>query len=394
MSILAQASQAVSDGWWVAPLGNSLVKWAALLGVLLAGLAIGRTVSFILGRHGRKLVESGRFVTVGMVLRSLAKPVSLLIFAAGLSSATTFMQLDFVLFKQATGEVIKTAEGVNEVMRVRDLAWLWKAVCKTFFVIAIGWAAYRLVEVLEFHLRRWTGRTRTQLDDQLVPIVRKALRVFTIIIVVLFIAQSVLEMRIGALLAGLGIGGLAFALAAKDTLSNFFGSVTIFADRPFQMGERVNIDGYDGTVEEVGLRSTRIRTRAGHLVTLPNSRVANQPVENIGRRPYIKRTLDVTITYDTPPEKVQRGIDIIREMLDARAEHFPADQPGRAYFSDFNPASLNIVVYYWFAPPDWWEYLEFTDDFNMELLRRFNAEGIEFAFPTQTLYVKRDQPSE
>ncbi|MCK4276834.1 MAG: mechanosensitive ion channel family protein, partial [Phycisphaerae bacterium] len=113
-------------------------------------------------------------------------------------------------------------------------------------------------------------------------------------------------------------------------------------------------------------------------------------IENIGRRPYIKRVLDVTVTYDTAVEKVQRAVDIIREMLDTRAESFPPDKPGRVYFNDFNPASLNIVVYYWFAPPDWWEYLKFNHEFNMELLRRFGEEGIEFAFPTQTLYLKKD----
>ena len=156
------------------------------------------------------------------------------------------------------------------------------------------------------------------------------------------------------------------------------------------MGDRIKIAGHDGAVEEVGFRSTRIRTLMGHQVTIPNSMVANEPVENIGRRPYLKRVLNVTVTYDTPPEKLQRGMDIIREMLDARMEHFAEESPPRVYFSDFNDSSLNIVVYYWFTPPDWWEYLEFNHDFNMELLRRFYEEGIEFAFPTQTLYVKKD----
>ena len=140
----------------------------------------------------------------------------------------------------------------------------------------------------------------------------------------------------------------------------------------------------------MGFRSTRIRTLMGHQVVIPNSVVANEALENIGRRPYLKRVLDVTVTYDTSPEKVQRGVDIIREMLDARSEHFSAEVPGKVYFSDFNPASLNIVVYYWFTPPEWWKYLEFNHDFNMELLRRFNEEGIEFAFPTQTLYLKQE----
>ena len=248
---------------------------------------------------------------------------------------------------------------------------------------------FKLVDVLEFFLLRWTSKTETTLDDQLVPLIRKTLRVFVVIVAGLFIAQNIFAWDIGALVAGLGIGGLAMALAAKDALSNLFGSVTIFSDRPFQLGERIKIAGHDGTVEEVGFRSTRIRTLMGHLVVLPNSMVANEAVENIGRRPYLKRVLDVTVTYDTPSEKLQRGVEIIREMLEARKEHFAPEMDPRVYFSDFNSASLNIVVYYWFAPPDWWEYLEFNHEFNMELLRRFNEEGIEFAFPTQTLYVKK-----
>ena len=383
MWILAQATQPAAAHWYAAEfLNNPLWGWAALLGTLVVTLAVARLVSFILTTHGGKLVEGGRFVALGMVLRCLAKPAGLVILAGGLYSAGAFMRLDYVLY----------VEGAGDAAKVRDLGWLWLAACRTFAALAIGWAVYRLVDVLEFFLLRWTSRTRTQLDDQLVPIIRKALRIFTVIVVVLFIAQNIFSMKIGPLLAGLGLGGLAFALAAQDPIKNFFGSVTIFADRPFQMGERVKIGEHVGTVEDVGFRSTRIRTRAGHLVTVPNAMVAGAPVENISRRPYIRRTLNVTVTYDTPPEKMNRAVDILREMLAAREDHFPPDKPGQVYFNEFNADSLNIVAYYWFTPPDWWEYLAFTHEFNMELLERFNAEGIEFAFPTQTLYVKGEGP--
>ena len=383
MWVLAQTTQPGGAPWYAAEfLSNPLWAWAVLLGVLVATLALGRLVSFILTMHGGKLIDRGRFVALGMALRCLSKPVGLLIFAGGLYSAGGFLRLDFVLFVEGTGDTAK----------VRDLGWLWLASCRTLAVLAIGWAIYRLVDILEFFLLRWTSRTRTQLDDQLVPIIRKALRIFTVIVVVLFVAQNIFNMKIGPLLAGLGLGGLAFALAAQDPIKNFFGSVTIFADRPFQMGERVKIGEHDGVVEDVGFRSTRIRTLTGHLVTVPNAAVAGAPVENIGRRPYIRRVLNVTVTYDTPPEKMKLAVDILRGMLAARKDHFPPDMPGQVYFSEFNADSLNIVTYYWFAPPDWWQYLAFTHEFNMELLERFNAEGIEFAFPTQTLYVKGQGP--
>ncbi|KPK83816.1 MAG: hypothetical protein AMJ81_07245 [Phycisphaerae bacterium SM23_33] len=324
----------------------------------------------MLNRRGQRLIQARRFVALGMILRSLSGPAAMLIFAGGLHLAGLIMNL--------------------KLDEARDLTQFWQRACSTLAALAAGWAVYRLVDVLEMLLGKWTAKTRTQLDDQLVPIIRKALRFFIVIMVFLFIAQNIFQWDIGALLAGLGLGGLAFALAAQDALKNLFGSVTIFADRPFQLGERVKIGDHDGIVEAVGFRSTRLRLLTGHLVTIPNSLVASSAVENIGRRPYIRRVLDVTITYDTPPDKVRRAVEIIMEMLQVRKDHFPPDMPGRTYFNEFNAASLNIQVYYWFTPPDWWQYLEFTHDFNMELLRRFNEEGIEFAFPTQTLYLKQD----
>jgi len=357
-------------------LDNDVRQWLGLLGVLIVSLAVGKIVSYLLSRQGQRMIERRRLAALGIMLKGISRPAALLILGLGLQFASAFMTL-----------------GVDEE---GEPLWVWLRVCQAIVALSVGWAIYRLVDVIEMFLTRWASRTGTQLDDQLVPILRKALRIFVVIVVGLFIAQNIFKWNVGAMLAGLGIGGLAFALAAQDLLKNFFGSVTIFADRPFQMGDRVKIGDHDGVVEEVGLRSTRLRLLDGPLVTVPNARVADSAVENIAARPYIKRVMEVTVTYDTPPEKVARGVDILREMLEARAEHFPEDLPGRVYFHEFDSCSLNIVVYYWFTPPDWWEYLQFTHEFNMELLRRFNEEGIEFAFPTQTLYVKRepDSPSQ
>ena len=353
-------------------LNNSIAQWLALLGLLLGALVVGEIIGFFLSRQGKRLQQTDRLRLLGLVLISMSRPVKLLAIASGLYIAGGVMNL-------------VASDG-------RDMQNNWTAVCKAIVTLALGWFIYRIIDVVEHFLTKFTSKTKTQLDDQLVPLIRKSLRVFTVIVLALFIAQNIFGLNISAMVAGLGIGGLAIALAAKDTLSNLFGSVTIFADRPFQFGDRIKVQGYDGMVEEVGFRSTRIRTLQGHQVVVPNSVIANEPIENVGRRPYIKRVLDVTVTYDTPPEKLNRGVEIIREMLAARSESFPADFPPRVYFSDFNADSLNIVVYYWFTPPEWWEYLEFNHSFNMELLERFNAEKIEFAFPTQTLYVKQDSP--
>ena len=349
-------------------LGNNLWQWLGLLGVLLVSMVVGKLICYFLQRQADRFEAAERRKVLGMVLRGLAGPTRLWALAVGLYAADLFMTF------------------------AEKIADFWWRVCAAIAVLAGAWLIYRLVEVVEHLLLRWTARTKTRLDDQLVPMVRKTLRVFVLIVAALVIAQNIFEMQIGAMLAGLGIGGLAFALAARDTVANFFGSLTIFVDRPFQLGHRIKLAGYDGFVEEVGFRSTRVRTLDGHLVSIPNAKIASDAVENISRRPSIRRVLDVTVTYDTPPEKVQRGVEILREMLEARKAAFPDDFPPRVYFSDYNAASLNIVVYYWFTPPDWWEYLAFNHDFNTELLRRFNDEGIEFAFPTQTLYLKQDSP--
>ncbi|MEE9371032.1 MAG: mechanosensitive ion channel family protein, partial [Sedimentisphaerales bacterium] len=186
-------------------------------------------------------------------------------------------------------------------------------------------------------------------------------------------------------------GGVAIAFAAKDTIANFFGSVMIFADKPFQIDELVKIGEHYGPIEEVGFRSTRIRTLQGHLVTIPNSVVANSMVENVGRRPFIRRTSDITITYDSGHKKAGRAVEIIKEVLaDVPEVNTDPDKLPRVYFSDFNDWALNIYVSYWVKPPDYWLYQQVNERVNLEIMKRFEAEQIEFAFPSQTLYVKRD----
>ncbi len=352
-------------------LGNLLWQWAALLGVILVSLVVGKIAGFVIERQAQRLRDGQRLPVVSMLLHAMVGPVALLAIAGGLYVAGHFM-------------VLKSEEGRF------DVTAFWLQVCTTLAVLAAGWFIYRVVDIVEFYLLRWTGRSETLLDDQLVPLLRKSLRVFVVIVVALFIAQNVFAWDIGALIAGLGIGGLAVALAAKDMLANLFGSVTILADRPFQLNDWVKIGNYEGTIEEVGFRSTRLRTFYGHLVTLPNANVAQDAIENVAARPFIRRNLNVTVTYDTSPEKLQQGLDILKDMLAKRKASFAPDKEPKALFSDFNADSLNLLVVYWFQPNDYWQFQAFNHEFNLELLRRFNEAGIEFAFPTQTLYLKPD----
>jgi MscS family membrane protein len=376
---------------------NSMLNWLMLFGVLLGSLVIGKVLSFFLERRAKKLDSTPGWRTLEITIRAIHRPVLLMIFALGLNISRRFMVLSEQVqrWKLADGTVVDTEPAAGVVATpfmetLFDFTGWWHQAVVIVFSISVGWLIYRLVDVVEHVLGRFASRTDTLLDDQLVPLVRKTLRIMVVIIAGLYIAHNAFNANVGALVAGLGLGGLAFALAAKDALANLFGSLMILSDRPFHLGDRISAGGVVGNVEEVGFRSTRVRTLDGHLVTIPNATLANDNIENVSRRPTLKRVLNVTVTYDTAPEMVERGMAIIREMLDARKDNFPEDSPARVYFNDFNAESLNIIVYYWFTPTEWWDFLEFNNDFNMELLRRFNEEGIEFAFPTQTLYLKSD----
>jgi len=354
--------------------GNRLWRFVLMLLVLLAVLAIGRIVQYAIETCEQRTKQKKGTTVSTLFLSCLSKPVYVAIFALGLFVCKLCLH-----FSDTDG--IRLAVGSA-----------WVRVAKTVAAVAVAYGLYKLVDVAEYYLGRIVSKTETKLDDMLIPVVRKALRITIAVIAILFIAESVLGAeQIKTVLLSAGVGGIAIALAAKDTVSNFFGSITIFADRPFQIDELVRIDGHLGPVEEVGFRSTRIRTLNGHQVTIPNSVIASSIIENLGKRPFIRRTANITITYDSGHDKTRRAIEIIKQILSEVPEvNSEPDKPPRVYFSEFNDCSLNIYVSYWVKPPDYWLYHQVNDKINFEILKRFDAEGIEFAFPTQTLYLKKD----
>lgn len=366
-------------GWWQNTInyeiirGNSIWRFGLVLLVVLVAMAAGRIVQFAINSYALRLAKKKGETALSLLLKALVKPLYVAIFAIGI-----FLAKVPLFFDDEEGIRIAIGDG-------------WTKIARVIVAIAVAYGLYRLVDVIEYFLNRVVGKTDTKLDDMLVPIVRKALRVTIAIIAVLLISENILGADIKSLLLSAGIGGIAIALAAKDTVANFFGSITIFTDRPFQMGELVKIGDHKGPVEEVGFRSTRIRTLEGHLVTVPNSLIVNSNVENIGRRPFIRRTSNITITYDSGHTKTKRAVEVIKEVLaDVPEINTDAGRPPRVYFSDFNDWSLNIYMSYWVKPPNYWLYHEVNERVNLEIMKRFEAEQIEFAFPSQTLYVKKD----
>lgn len=171
------------------------------------------------------------------------------------------------------------------------------------------------------------------------------------------------------------------AIPAKDTVSNVFGGFTIFTDKPFRLKERIVVAGYDGPVEEIGIRSARLKTLAGRMVAIPNAKFSAAPVENISMEPYRSIVLDLGMTYDTKPEQIQEAMDTLKAIGDANSN---TEEKTVITFNSFGYFAMNIMFFYYIKKKA--DIAGNQTEINMAILKQFNDKGLEFAFPTQTLY--------
>jgi MscS family membrane protein len=359
-------------------LWKTVTSWKGLEPWKIMQLFIGLVITLAIARTARWFIENYAIVKFAgktktdlddMFCMALGRPASLLVIAIGtyLSSLPILLSLAEKVFYFSSRIFLAVAVG------------------------AIAWAFYRMVNIINRILTKMAQKTENNIDDLIVDIIRKAIKILIVILAFVIIGQNILGLNITTLLAGAGIFSLAIAFAAQDTIANFFGSIMIILDKPFKVGERVDIGGTNGSIEHVGFRSTRMRTLDGHLVTVPNKTMANATVENIGVRAFIKYAPNLTLVYDTPYEQMQRALDILHEILDNH-DGMVEDKPPRIYFSSFNDWALNISITCWFHPgSDYAAYVAWTHKTNMEILRRFNDEGLEFAFPTNTTYLAYDE---
>ena len=228
------------------------------------------------------------------------------------------------------------------------------------------------------------SRTDNRLDDQIVPLLRKAAKTFLAVLAFILMAQN-LGYSVSGLLAGLGIGGLALAMAAKDTLANLFGSLMILIDRPFHQGDWITFPGGDGVVEEIGLRSTRIRTFAKTVVSIPNQALANATVENHSLMPKRRIKFTLGVTYDSTVDQVRALVQRIEEFLQSNPD---IDQEFMLVkFTEFNASSLDLFIYCFTASTDWTKHLSVKQDVNLRLMELVAEAGMSIAFPTQTIHL-------
>ena len=251
----------------------------------------------------------------------------------------------------------------------------------SFYVIQ---ALYRLVGVFSEYLTEKAARTEFPLDDQLVPLISKSLRIFTVVFGSLVAVQN-LGVNVMSVLAGLGLGGLAFALAARDACANLFGSIMILTDKPFRVGDWIRVDGHDGTVEEIGFRSTKIRSFYGSQISIPNSQIANANIDNMGKRKYRRIKAVLSLTYDTTPTQMEAFLEGLKNIV--LANPFTVKENFHVVFESYGESSLNVLFYVFLDVGDWGKEMLERQNLYLEILRLAEELGVEFAFPTRSVWL-------
>ncbi len=336
-------------------------QWIGLFVIVFLGMAISRFIGWVLVHIIRRLFRRRHFSLDKTLEKDFVRPIRI-----------SFMAWVWLLGLTVLGLPV----GTLYVLRI---------VAKTITAGGGVWAAYRLIDIVSSYLAEHADRTHNKFDDLLVPLVTKSLKVCVVIFGLVFIA-NVLDWNIQSVLAGLGLGGLAFALAARETVANFFGSLTILLDRPFQIGDWVQFNNVDGSVESVGIRSTRVRTFYNSLITVPNNELINATIDNYGLRRYRRIKTMLAVTYDTPVEKIEAFCEGIRQVI--REHPYTRKDYYHVYLNEFADHSLNILLYCFVETPDWGTELREKERLFLDIIRLAERLGVEFAFPTQTLYMR------
>lgn len=261
----------------------------------------------------------------------------------------------------------------------------------TLFSVTAAWGLFRIVGVIDDELRNFAEKRNRALDNLTAGIVGSILKAAIFLTTFLFIGQSIFDINISALLASAGVVGLAFALAAKDTVSNFFGTLVIIADMPFRIGDRIECGTVCGIVQSVGMRSSRVITDDGTLCTIPNSLLTNAVVFKRNRKGHLKRVIDLGLTYDTSPQDMEKAVRLLHRIMDDFHGRDQREFAPRIFFSSFGAYSLNLRAIVFFKTEYFEEEEKLLNELNFAILREFTHAGLRFAYPTQTLFVQFPQ---
>jgi MscS family membrane protein len=343
-------------------LGNRLSDWGISLLIILGAFLLNKGISLFNKNVIQKITAKSRNRLDDILVKTLEAPVLLGIALIAIWVAARRLDLG--------AQVDRVIYRAYQILTVLNITW---------FLVKLTSA---LINEYLLPLSKEEESNR-RLDESMIRILRR-ISVGIIWAIGIIMALNNAGVNVGALLASLGIGGLAVALAAQDTLKNFLGGLTIFMDRPFRIGDRIITGGFDGIVEDVGIRSTRIRNFDRRIISIPNYKIVDAAVENVSIEPMRRVVLKIGLTYDTSPEKMKEAISILKNTPQKVDEVFRDEI--YAYFTDFSDSALTITFIYFIKKEA--DVMETPSKVNMTILEEFNAAGLNFAFPTRTVYIE------
>ncbi|MFY0673676.1 MAG: mechanosensitive ion channel family protein [Bacteroidia bacterium] len=343
-------------------LGLELGQWVGVLIIILLALTLHRVLTFVFRLAFLNVFKRFNKEYIGSnLLKTVARPLSWFILVQFVEQAVPALLLPISVSKYVIMVLNAIAPLIGTIL------------------------FYNLVGLLADFFKKKAAKTEGTLDDQLVPLVSKMVKVVVIVVGIAYILFG-FGWDIRPYLVGVSFGGIALALAAQDTVKNLFGSAMIFLDRPFQIGDWINYKGMDGTVEEVGFRTTRIRTFYNSVISIPNGNLADNHVDNYGMRVYRRYSTKITVTYDTPPEVIEVFVEGLKEIVrnhpQTRKDYY------EIHMNDLGATSLQILFYIFFQTADWSGELKARHEVLIAVIKLANQLGVRFAFPTQTLHIE------
>jgi len=340
--------------------GNSIYQVVLFFVAVVLSVILGKIVYYFIKTRARESAKKSRSRIDNLVIGTIDKPLVFFLIIAGIGIGLRMLTIPAGL--------LGSIDAISSILMTVGAAWI----------------TVNLVDaVIKLYLVPLVEGTDSKLDDQFVPIVSKTLK-WLIAGLALMLIISSFGYDITAVLAGLGIGGLAIAFAAQETISEMFGGLNIFVSKPFVVGNWVDFEGIVGVVEKVSLRHTTIRNLDKREVIIPNSKISKGVLVNISSEPARKILMNLGITYETPAKKLEKAIEVVKGIVN---KHPGCEKDPIVQFSEFKDFSLNLLVIYYISDKDNW--FPIRHEINMEIKKAFEKNKIDFAYPTQLVYVKK-----
>ncbi len=353
--------------------GNTIQQYLLFLLIISSGLLFKHFISRVSNR------------LIYLLIRRKAEGVSLLRFQELLHKPFSFILMLFVTYAAFTQLQFPDAWNMKPI----DEFGMNMMLYRLFFIllyIGFTWLALRAIDFIGLIFIERISNNGDKPSMQVVSFFIDSIKVLVVILGILIILGSIFHIDVGTLITGLGIGGLAVALAARESLENLFGSFTIFMDKPFVVGDMVKVGETVGVVEKVGFRSTRLRTLDKSYVTLPNKKMIDSELENLTLRTSRRAHFSIGLTYQTSIEQLKSIVNDIQVFID---NHPNTTEDGRVRFKEFGDSSLQIMVMYYVDTMDWTTYLNVRELINYRIMEIVAAHGASFAFPSTSVYIEK-----